>query len=135
MTPHPGEAARLLRTTSREVQGSRLDAVGKIARLTGAVVLLKGHQTLVAEPGGRVAVNSTGNPGMATAGSGDVLTGALGAFLARGLTGWDAACLAVFIHGDAGDRAARDLGQDSMIASDLIDRLPESLTALHEVSR
>lgn len=135
MTPHPGEAARLLRTTSREVQGSRLDAVGKIARLTGAVVLLKGHQTLVAEPGGRVAVNSTGNPGMATAGSGDVLTGALGAFLARGLTGWDAACLAVFIHGDAGDRAARDLGQDSMIASDLVDRLPESLTALHEVSR
>ena len=135
LTPHPGEAARLLRRTTEEVQASRLDSVRKIARLTGAVVVLKGHQTLVAEPSGRVAVNSSGNPGMATGGSGDVLTGALGAFLARGLTGWDAACLAVFVHGDAGDRAARDLGQDAMIASDLVDRLPATLTAVRNVAR
>ncbi len=135
LTPHPGEAARLLRTTTDTLQASRLDSVRKIARLTGGVVVLKGHQTLVAEPGGRVAVNSTGNPGMATGGSGDVLTGTLGAFLARGMSGWDAACLAVFVHGDAGDRAAQDLGQDALIASDLVDRLPETLTAIRNVPR
>ena len=72
---------------------------------------------------------------MATGGSGDVLTGAIGAFLARGLSGWDAACLAVFVHGDAGDRAARDLGQDALIASDLVDRLPQTLTAIRNVPR
>ena len=124
LTPHPGEAARLLDIGNDEVQADRLAAVRRIARETSAVVVLKGHRTLIARPDGRVSVNSTGNAGMATAGTGDALTGAIGAFLARGLDGWDAARLGVYVHGDAGDRARRQLGQESMIASDLIANLP-----------
>jgi NAD(P)H-hydrate epimerase len=93
-------------------------------------VVLKGHRTLIGAPDGRVAVNSTGNPGMATAGTGDVLTGMIGAFLARGMEGWDAARLAAYLHGDAGDRAASDLGPDGLIAGDLVSRIPESMKAL-----
>jgi NAD(P)H-hydrate epimerase len=84
----------------------------------------------VADPDGLVAINSTGNPGMASGGTGDVLTGIVGALLARGLDAWDAARLAVHVHGDAGDRAARRLGQDGLIASDLLDELPAALAAL-----
>jgi NAD(P)H-hydrate epimerase len=123
LTPHPGEAARLLGMTTREVQADRLSAVRTLAERTGAVVVLKGDKTLVARPNGTVAVNSTGNAGMATAGSGDVLTGIVAAFLARGLDPFDAARLGVFVHGDAGDRAAARVGADAMIASDLLDDL------------
>ena len=135
LTPHPGEAARLLRTSAAEVQASRLESASKLARLSGSVVVLKGHQSLIADPDGRIAINSTGNPGMATGGSGDVLTGAVGAFLARGLSGWDAACLAVFLHGDAGDRAARDVGEDALIASDLVERLAQALRSIRDEQR
>jgi NAD(P)H-hydrate epimerase len=123
LTPHPGEAARLLGLTARDVQADRLSAVRTLAERTGAVVVLKGDRTLVARPNGTVAVNATGNAGMATAGSGDVLTGVIAAFLARGLDPFDAARLAVFVHGDAGDRAAARRGADGMIASDLLDDL------------
>ena len=130
ITPHPGEAARLLRSTSAKVQADRLGAVRKLARHSGAVTVLKGHRSLVGTPDGRVAVNASGNPGMATAGAGDVLTGMIGAFLARGMEAWDAARLAVFVHGDAGDRAATELGQDGLTAGDLLSRIPESMNAL-----
>ncbi len=130
LTPHPGEAARLLGSTTGEVQADRLAAARKLARETGAVVVLKGHRTLVAHPDGRTAVNASGNPGMATAGSGDVLTGMVGAWLARGMPAFDAARLAVFTHGLAGDRAAERLGQDALIAGDLIEELPGSLMQL-----
>jgi NAD(P)H-hydrate epimerase len=130
LTPHPGEAARLLRSTTGKIQADRIGTLRRLTRRTGAVVVLKGHRTLVGAPDGRVAVNSSGNPGMATAGTGDVLTGMIGAFLARGLDAWDAARLAVFVHGDAGDRAAFDLGQDGMIAGDLVSRIPDAINAL-----
>jgi NAD(P)H-hydrate epimerase len=130
ITPHPGEAARLLRSTTAKIQADRLGAVRKLARRSGAIVVLKGHRTLVGTPDGRVSVNASGNPGMATAGTGDLLTGMIGAFLARGMEARDAARLAVFVHGDAGDRAASDLGQDGLIASDLLSRIPESMNAL-----
>jgi NAD(P)H-hydrate epimerase len=130
LTPHPGEGARLLGCTAGEVQADRLDAARRLARAAAAVVVLKGHRTLTAHPDGRVAVNASGNPGMATAGAGDVLTGVLGACLARGRSSWDAARLAVFVHGDAGDRAAAALGEDGMIASDLVDHLPAAQRAL-----
>jgi NAD(P)H-hydrate epimerase len=130
LTPHPGEAARLLACTTRDVQADRLEAARRLARTRRAVVVLKGHQSLVADPDGRVAINSTGNPGMATGGTGDVLTGAVGAFLARSLGGWDAGRLAVFLHGDAGDRAARRGGEDGLIASDLVDELPAAVAGL-----
>jgi NAD(P)H-hydrate epimerase len=130
LTPHPGEAARLLGRSTTDVQRDRVASARDLARISRAVVVLKGHQSLVADPDGLVAINSTGNPGMASGGTGDVLTGIVGALLARGLDAWDAARLAVHVHGDAGDRAARRLGQDGLIASDLLDELPAALAAL-----
>jgi len=126
LTPHPGEAARLLRTTAASVQSDRLGAARGLATTTGAVVVLKGKRSLVASPDGRVAVNSTGNPGMATGGTGDALTGILGALLARGLTAFDAARLATYVHGGAGDAAVAWAGVEGMIAGDLIDALPHA---------
>jgi ADP-dependent NAD(P)H-hydrate dehydratase / NAD(P)H-hydrate epimerase len=133
LTPHPGEAARLLSCTAEQIQAARLESAQRLAQATDAVVVLKGHRTLVAAPDGKVAVNSTGNPGMATGGMGDVLTGCIGAFLARGLSPWDASRLAVYVHGDAGDRAARDVGPVGITATDLAARLPRALGALLRV--
>jgi NAD(P)H-hydrate epimerase len=130
LTPHPGEAARLLGVTTREVQADRLAAVSNLAERTGAIVVLKGDRTLVAKPNGTVAVNSTGNAGMASAGSGDVLTGIVAAFLARGLDAFDAARLGVFVHGVAGDHAAARWGHDAMIASDLLDGLGAAISSV-----
>ncbi len=130
LTPHPGEAARLLDRGTRAVQRDRIAAARKLARATRAVVVLKGHRTVVAAPSGRVAVNSSGNPGMATGGTGDVLTGIVGSLLARGLKPWDAARLAVYAHGAAGDRAAAERGQEGLIASDLLETLPLVLASL-----
>lgn len=129
LTPHPGEAARLLGLSVDAVQRDRLGAARRLASATGAIVVLKGHRTLVAEPSGRVAFNASGNPGMATAGTGDVLTGLLGALLARGLPAGEAARLAVFVHGDAGDRAAHRVGEEGLVAGDLLDALPEAMSA------
>jgi NAD(P)H-hydrate epimerase len=130
LTPHPGEAARLLDSSPADIQRDRPTAARELARRHGAVAVLKGHRTVIAGADGRLAFNASGNPGMATAGTGDVLTGAIGAFLARGLEGWSAARLAVYAHGSAGDRAAARLGQDGMIAGDLIAELPAVLGAL-----
>ena len=130
LTPHPGEAARLLGCPTGEVQADRLGAARRLVERTGATVVLKGHRSLIAATDGRTSFNASGNSGMATAGTGDVLTGVVGALLARGLSGFDAARLAVYLHGDAGDRAAENLGPEGMIASDLIDRLPAAFAGL-----
>jgi len=94
------------------------------------VVVLKGHRTIVAGPGGEAAVNPTGNPGMAKGGSGDVLAGMLGALLARGADPWRAACAAVYLHGLAGDHAAEQKGVEAMLAQDIIDALPAALRSI-----
>ena len=106
--------------------------VGKttIAAASAARAAELGHRTLVASVDGRLSVNASGNPGMATPGSGDVLTGIVGALLARGLSSFEAARLAVFLHGDAGDRAASRSGVEGLIASDLIDCLPAAFQGL-----
>ncbi len=130
LTPHPGEAARLLGASVGAIQSDRLGAARRLASLSGGVVVLKGHRTVIASPGGFAAVNSSGNPGMATAGSGDVLTGIVGALLARGLDPLDASRIATYVHGDAGDRAAARRGQEGMIAADLLDALPAALVAI-----
>jgi NAD(P)H-hydrate epimerase len=104
--------------------------VTEAARLTGAVVVLKGHLSLVAEPGGAVAINPTGNAGMASGGSGDVLTGVVAALLAQGLDAWDAACLAVYLHGLAGDLVAGRRGPEAIPAGELADALPLASSAL-----
>lgn len=132
LTPHPGELGRLLGKTSAEIQRDRLAAATRAARESGAIVILKGHLTLVATPEGEVHVNPTGNPGMATGGTGDVLTGMLAGWLAQGLGPLDAARLAVFLHGLAGDLAAEDRGEIALAAGDLIENLPAALRQLGE---
>ena len=135
LTPHPGEAARMLGENVSSVQADRMEAARRLAGQTGAVVVLKGHRTVIAGPDRALSVSSSGNPGMATAGTGDALTGVLGALLARGFDARTAARAAVFVHGDAGDRAAKLRGPEGMIASDLIEQLPAALAGLDAPER
>jgi NAD(P)H-hydrate epimerase len=130
LTPHPGEMGRLMGATAADVQKRRVDAARNTATATGAVVVLKGARTVIAEAGGRVAVNPTGNPGMATAGTGDALAGIIGALLARGTGAWAAATAGVYVHGAAGDEAASGLGEESLTATDVIAALPAVLRSL-----
>jgi hydroxyethylthiazole kinase-like uncharacterized protein yjeF len=139
LTPHPGEAARLLGVESipRSDEG-RLECATAISRAASGICVLKGHRTVVTD-GARVYVNESGNAGMATAGAGDVLCGVLGAYLASvalsGSADWtwfDAVCSAVNVHGLAGDLAARELGQRSVTASRIIEFLPEAQQVLRQ---
>ena len=130
LTPHPGEAGRLLGRTSVSVQDDRLDAVRTLAESAHAHVLLKGFRTLVSDPAGNTKVNLTGNAGMATGGTGDVLTGIVGGLLARGFTAHDALTLGAHVHGAAGDLAASDVGQTALVATDLVRKLPAALRSL-----
>ncbi len=126
LTPHAGEMKRLLTKTSLDATKlKRRDLAREVARLCGGIVVLKGHETVVSD-GERTNVNDTGNPGMATGGSGDVLTGMIAALIGQGLSSYDAACVGVHVHGLAGDIAAKRFGQISMIATDLIENLPEA---------
>lgn len=125
LTPHPAEASRLLDCTVSDIQRNRVGAALKLAERFGASAVLKGCGTVVADQNGRYAICPMGNPGMATGGSGDVLTGVIAALLAQGLTCYDAACTGVAAHAMAGDLASRDIGEISMIASDIIDYLPD----------
>jgi len=130
LTPHPGEMSRLSGLSTAEVQADRENVATRLAASTGAVVVLKGHRTVVAAPDGRAAVNTTGNHGMAKGGTGDVLAGLLGGLLAQGLDAFDAACLGVLVHGLAGDFAARDYTPRGMLAGNLLSALPEAWGAL-----
>jgi NAD(P)H-hydrate epimerase len=132
LTPHPGEAARLLGTGAADVERDRVAAVRALAERSGAAVVLKGARTLVCDGGaasGFVTINPTGGPALATAGSGDVLTGLIAALLAQGLAAGDAARLGVYLHGVAGDAAAGALGPAAVTASDLVDQIPGALRA------
>lgn len=124
LTPHPAEAARLLSCKVSEIQQDRVRAATAIAQRYAACVVLKGCGTIVAAPGGEYAICPYGNPGMATAGSGDVLTGVIAALLGQGLSCFDAACAGVLAHARAGDLAADKTGEMALIASDIIDHLP-----------
>jgi NAD(P)H-hydrate epimerase len=128
LTPHPGEMARLVGKTVPEVQANRIASATDFARTRRTVMVLKGARTVVADPRGQVRVNPTGNPGMATGGTGDVLSGMVGAFLAQGLAPFDAASVGVLAHGLAGDAAARRWGRLGLIASDLTAALGEVWT-------
>jgi NAD(P)H-hydrate epimerase len=126
LTPHAGELARLLETDSVEIARSRLASVRRAAHTAQAVIVLKGDDTLVAEPGGRVGVSRGGASALATAGTGDVLSGITGAFLAKGVEPFTAACAAVFLHARAGQLAAETIGTEGVIASDVIELLPRA---------
>ena len=125
ITPHPGEAARLLGATAQEVQADREAAAARLAAL-GAVAVLKGRGTVVTD-GKRLYVNTTGNPGMATGGAGDVLTGMLAALVAGGMKPFEAAVLAAWAHGRAGDLAAEQRGILGLTALDILDCVPQAL--------
>jgi NAD(P)H-hydrate epimerase len=130
ITPHPGEMARLVGASIEDVQANRIQIASEFASSRHLYVVLKGHRTVIATPEGRVFINPTGNAGMATGGTGDVLTGMIAAWLAQ-LLDAEAACrLAVYLHGMAGDLAALKEGQVGMTAGDLIARLGDALTQL-----
>ena len=118
LTPHPGEFARLIGSDIATVQSQRAKLAAEFAATHGVIVVLKGQGTVITD-GDRVAINRTGNPGMATGGSGDVLTGLIAALLAQGLAPFEAAQLGAHLHGLAGDLAAAELSQPGLIASDL----------------
>lgn len=129
LTPHPGEMARLLKTTAGEVQADRLGAATRLATLTGATVVLKGAGTVIAGADGQVYINTTGNAGLATAGTGDILAGMIGALLAEGYSPVEAAIAGAHIHGLAGDAVKDATGEIGMIATDLLPRIPPILNS------
>ena len=132
VTPHPGEMGRLVGSSTAQVQRKRLGTAREFASRTGTYVVLKGNRTLVASPDGDVVVNPTGTPGMATAGSGDVLTGMIAAYLAQfpDRPVLETVAAAVYLHGLAGELAARDLGERGMLATDISNRLLEAARAV-----
>ena len=124
ITPHPAEAGRLLGVSSQAVQEDRVSAAMELARRGDCVSVLKGCGTVIAAPDGRYAICALGNPGMASAGTGDVLAGVIGALLAQGLNAWAAARVGVVAHAAAGDAAATRLGERGLMATDIIQLLP-----------
>jgi hydroxyethylthiazole kinase-like uncharacterized protein yjeF len=127
ITPHPGEMAGLLGVRIREVQNKRKKVAQKFASDYNITVVLKGNNSVIADPDGKTYINKTGNPGMATAGSGDVLAGVIAAFLGQGLGRFEAAKYATYIHGLAGDLAAKEKTEMGMIASDIIAKIPGAI--------
>jgi NAD(P)H-hydrate epimerase len=132
LTPHPGEMSRLLGITNQEVQSDRIGAVTRCAATFKAVTLLKGARTLVATPEGKLSYNRTGSPASATAGSGDVLTGIIAAYLAQELSADNAARAGAYIHALAGEIAAEELGTAGVIASDICYNIPRARQRLYE---
>jgi ADP-dependent NAD(P)H-hydrate dehydratase / NAD(P)H-hydrate epimerase len=130
ITPHEGELGRLIGRPADEVAAQRLECARSAAKRADATVVLKGEATIVADPSGRAYVVPTGNPGLATPGTGDVLTGVIVAQLAKGMSATEAACLGAFLHGFAADLAAQQVGTEGMVASDVIESLPAAVERL-----
>jgi len=127
ITPHPGEMSRLVGTSAEEIQKDRIRSAVALARRIGAIVVLKGARTVIASKEGNSWVNLTGNPGMATGGSGDILTGIIGGLLVQKLSSLEAAKTGVYLHGYAADLAAQKKGETSLIASDTLETIPEAI--------
>ncbi len=127
ITPHPGEFSRLIGRNIKEIQGNRVEYAKYIASKYNVITVLKGANTVVANPKGEVYINTTGNPGMATAGSGDILTGIITSFIGQGIDAYKAAILGVYCHGLAGDMAKEEKGEYGLIAGDILDSIPSSI--------
>ena len=130
LTPHPGEMARLTGLAMSEIQGDRLEVARRFAGRWGKVLVLKGAFTVIASPGGEVRLSPFANPALASAGTGDVLSGAIAGLLAQGLSPFDAASLGVYLHGLAGELASEGLGEAGVVASDLLPLLPRGIKRL-----
>ncbi len=133
LTPHPGEMSRLTGMSIAEIQADRITVARRFATEWKVTVVLKGARTIIAAPDGRTFINPTGNPGMATAGTGDVLAGIIGGLIAQGLEATNAAIVGTYLHGLAGDIAASQLGPIGIIASDLISVLPNAMKKVFNV--
>ncbi len=127
LTPHPGEMSRLCGKSISEIEANRVDIIQETAYKLNAVIVLKGAHSLIGMPDGRVYVNLSGNAGMATAGSGDVLSGIIAAMFGLGLDFEEAIRTGVFMHGFAGDLAAIECGQDGLLAGDILNTLPQAI--------
>jgi NAD(P)H-hydrate epimerase len=132
LTPHPGEMARITSKSIPELEQDLIGILQHTAQSLNATIVLKGAHTQIGLSDGRVFINLSGNPGMATAGSGDVLTGAIAAMFGMGLPVQEAVCMGVFVHGLAGDLAAIEIGEDGMIAGDIMQYLPAALETLRD---
>nr|MDA3897840.1 NAD(P)H-hydrate dehydratase [Desulfobacteraceae bacterium] len=130
LTPHPGEMARMLNTTPKDVQENRIAYAKEFATKYNVYLVLKGARTLIALPDGHIYINPTGNPGMASAGMGDVLTGIIAGFISQGYSPQTAAHLAVYLHGDTADKLAASKGPYGYIASDVMNTIPETISRL-----
>ncbi len=133
ITPHPGEMARLLGVTTQDIAKDRCGIASRFAKEYGVTVVLKGKDTVVANENDDVKINPSGNPGMATAGMGDVLSGVIASFLGQGLECFDAAVLGAYIHGKAGDAAMLEKGIHGLIASDVLEKLPLAIKSEIEI--
>lgn len=130
LTPHPGEMSRLLGTSIPDVEAIRISVAQEFARSNGVYLVLKGARTIIASPTGTAAINGSGNPGMATGGMGDVLTGIIVSLLGQGYVAWDACRLGVFLHGFAADMVAEEMGEIGINASDVLEKLPYAYNKL-----
>lgn len=130
ITPHPGEMGRICGIPTRDIQMDRIGVATGFASKWGVVIVLKGARTITADPSGRAFINPTGNPGMASGGMGDILTGLIAGLIGQGLKPLEAAVLGTYIHGFAGDMAAKEIGDRGILATDLLDRIPRSFQIL-----
>ena len=130
VTPHPGEMSRLTGLPVGGISKAKEKVAKNFANKYNVVCVLKGHRTVVARPDGKIYVNSTGNPGMAKGGTGDVLTGMIASFIGQGIRPFEAAMLGVYLHGLAGDLAAKEKGEASLLATDLLNNIPAAIKKL-----
>jgi NAD(P)H-hydrate epimerase len=127
LTPHPGEMARLTESTAKEIQGDRIGVSRDFSQSRHVHLVLKGHRTLIATPHGDIFINPTGNPGMASGGTGDVLTGMIGGLICQGFDLPSSLKISVYLHGLAGDWIAREKGERSLVATDILRKIPDVL--------
>jgi NAD(P)H-hydrate epimerase len=130
LTPHPGEMARLIGVSPRKVQENRLEVAAEFSREHGVTLVLKGHRTVIASPDGRLAINRSGNPAMASGGMGDVLTGMIAGFMGQGHEPFEAACLGVHVHGTSADRCVGGGASRGLLACDLLEHIPPEIGRL-----
>jgi ADP-dependent NAD(P)H-hydrate dehydratase / NAD(P)H-hydrate epimerase len=130
LTPHPGEMARLVGRSTQDVQENRLELASEFSRRHGVTLLLKGHRTIIAAPDGRLAINSTGNPAMASGGMGDTLTGLIAGLISQGFDPFDAACIGAYVHGAAADMRIGNVASRGLSASDVLDDIPRVIGRL-----